>query len=159
MSVTALTLSAYILSISGSVQETEYKMSDKQSTDVVVNFQEKNIPFRHKAWMINPASVCANQNRNSLVYSDCTVSAKKLFEQICTALTNSHSRYWHHQKYKVMYCDAAVNYKPLVATISYGNAPEMTQSEKQCNEAILKAMVSGSKADHEEKKQLCSKVN
>ena len=158
MSVVALTLTSYVLSLSGNVQDNDHQRLALMETSLLINFQEMDIPFTHQNWEIVDESVCANSDRNSSNYSDCTVGAKSLFRQICTALTNKRSPYWHHQKYKTMYCDAAVNYVPLVATITYGDETQMTVTEKTCNKLILKAMVTGSKVDNDRKKATCEKV-
>ncbi|WP_286266789.1 hypothetical protein [Thalassotalea atypica] len=158
MSVVALSLTSYVLSLSGNVQDNDHQRMALTETSLLINFQELNIPFKHQNWKIIDESVCANRDRNSSDYSQCTVGAKSLFRQICTALTNKRSPYWHHQKYKTMYCDAAVNYAPLVATITYGDDTQMSAIEKECNKLILKAMVTGSKADNDRKKSACQKV-
>ncbi len=158
MSVVAMTLTAYVLAISGNVEDNDHQRMASTQTDVNIQFQEASIPFSHQNWKVIDQSVCSNADRNTPDYSQCTVKAKKLFEQICTALTNKRSRYWHHQKYQTMYCDAAINYTPLVATISYGENTQITEQEKACNKAILKAMVSGTKEDFEHKKKVCAAV-
>lgn len=158
MSVVAVSLTAYILSISGNVQDNDHQRLALAETKLSIDFQESSIPFTHQNWKVINASVCANQDRNSPDYSNCTVKAKSLFQQICTALTNKTSPYWHHRKYQTMYCNAAVNYTPLVATISYGEDTQISDQEKECNRLILKAMVSGSKVDNDKKKAVCEKI-
>lgn len=158
MSVVAITLTAYVLSLNDNALNANIQRAALSETNVNISFQEHVIPFSHRNWKVINESVCSNHDRNTSVYSDCTVRAKSLFQQICTALTNDTSPYWFHQKYKAMYCDAAVNYAPLVATISYGADTQMSSLEKKCNQLILKAMVTGKKEDNEVKKSICEKV-
>ena len=158
MSVVAITLTAYVLSLGDNVQNANIQRTALSETNLNISFQEHVIPFSHRNWKVINGSVCSNHDRNTPMYSDCTVRAKSLFQQICTALTNETSPYWFHQKYKTMYCDAAVNYSPLVATISYGTDTQISLLEKKCNQLILKAMVSGTKEDNEQKKAICEKV-
>jgi hypothetical protein len=159
MSVVAVSLNAYILSLSGNVQDNDHQRLALAKTEVLIEYQELTIPFSHQNWKVLDSSVCANQDRNSADYSNCTVKAKSLFKQVCTALTNKTSPYWHHRKYQTMFCDAAVGYTPLVATISYGEQTEISDLEKECNRLILKAMVSGTKEDNDNKKAVCDKIN
>ncbi len=158
MSGVAITLTAYILSLSGNVQDNDQQRLALAETEVIIQHKESMIPFSHKNWKLINNSVCDNSDRNSPDYSNCTVNAKFIFQQICTALTNKASPYWHHKKYQTMYCDAAVNYTPLVATISYGEGTQISEQEKECNRLILKAMVSGTKEDRDKKNEVCKVI-
>lgn len=158
MSAGAMALTAYLTLLSGSIQDDNSQRMALTETDLLVHFQETNIPFSHQRWRVIDKSVCADRDRNSSEYSNCTIKAKSLFNQLCSALTNSSSNYWHHQKYKEMYCDAAVNFKPMVATISYGNSTQISEQEKQCNRAILKALVDNTAENIANRNRLCEGI-
>jgi len=158
MSASAIALSAYLAALGESIQDENQQRQALNETKVVINYHDQDIPFSHQGWQILDKTVCNQHNRNSPHYSACTIKAKSLFNQICSALTNRTSAYWHHQKYKEMYCHAAVNFSPMVATISYGKSTQMTPQERKCNQLILKALVDRNQTTIEERNQACKNI-
>ncbi|MFD2166203.1 hypothetical protein ACFSJY_07960 [Thalassotalea euphylliae] len=140
MSASAIALTAYLAALGESIQDESQQRLALTETSLVIQYHDIDIPFSHSQWRVLDHTVCFNHDRNTPEYSECTVQAKSLFTQICSALSNQSSRYWHHQKYKEMYCDAAVNFQPMVATISYGSSTLLSDEEKKCNQAILKSL-------------------
>lgn len=160
MSVGALTLTAYVAAISGIIEDDDLQRKASIATPVVIDYQQAQIPFSYKQWQLVNSSVCSHLDTNAKEYSECTIKAKSLFSQICTALTNTNTnlKYWHHQKYRTMYCDAAVSYTPKVATISYGENTQMTTIEKNCNQLILQVMVSPTREGIKARDKACAQV-
>lgn len=159
MSASAIALSAYIAALGESIQDENKQRLALTETSLNIEYQDTLIPFSHQKWRVLDHSVCNQYDRNSTDYSDCTVKAKSLFNQICSALTNQKNSYWHHQKYKVMYCDAAVSFQPMVATISYGESTQMSAQERKCNQSILKALVDPSEKNVLAKNEACKNIN
>lgn len=158
MTASAIAMSAYIATLGESIQDDKRQRLTLTETSLVIEYQATNIPFSHKQWRVIDGSVCSHHDRNSPEYSNCSVKAKSLFNQICSALTNSSNTYWHQQKHKEMYCDAAVNFQPMVATISYGASTQMSAEEKKCNQLILKALVDPSEKNILEKNEACKGI-
>ena len=158
MSVSAIALSAYLVLLGESIQDDSQLRMALNETPLVINYQDTHIPYKHRQWRVLDQSVCERHDQNSTEYSDCTLKAKSLFSQICSALSNQASNYWHHQKYKEMYCNAAVNFQPMVATISYGNSTQITPEEKKCNQLILKALVDKDGKSINERDEACKLV-
>ena len=158
MSASAIALSAYLVTLGESIQDDNQLRMALTKTSLVLNYQETHIPYSHRQWRVLDQSVCDVHDRNSTSYSDCTLKAKSLFNQICSALSNQVTNYWHHQKYKEMYCNAAVNFQPMVATISYGGSTQITSEEKKCNQLILKALVNKDTQSIDEREQACKNV-
>ena len=152
MSASAIALSAYLAALGESIQDAKSQRFSLSEKSLTIEYQNTNIPFSHRQWQLLDHTVCRGNDRHSPEYSSCTVKAKSLFNQICSALSNRTSPYWHHQKYKEMYCDAAVNFQPMVATISYGNSTQLSAQEKKCNQLILKALVNQDAESIREKK-------
>jgi hypothetical protein len=158
MSASAIALSAYIAALGESIQDGSQQRLALTETSLVIEYQATEVPFSHQQWRVLDQSVCNQHDRNSPNYSDCTVKAKSLFNQICSALSNQRSNYWHHQKYKDMYCDAAVSFQPMVATISYGESTQMSAKERECNQLILKALVNPSEKNVLAKNEACKGI-
>ena len=57
-----------------------------------------------------------------------------------------------------MYCNAAISYKPTVATITSGSNSKINNTDKQCNEFILKAMGSSDKVLISERDKYCDQA-
>jgi hypothetical protein len=133
-------LSGYLLSISSYIQEDYRARIGLQLTPLVLKHNKMEIPFQHQMWRIKDKSVCELYKQDSVKYSKCTISAKSLFSEICSELTKKKSTNWQHQKYQNMYCNAAITYKPMVATVSEPLASKLDDSEKRCNQLILEVM-------------------
>ncbi|WP_448552451.1 hypothetical protein [Thalassotalea montiporae] len=159
MSASAIALTAYITALGESIQDVNDQRLSLTETSLTIEYQDTHIPFSHSQWRVLNHTVCFDNDRNSPEYSDCTVKAKSLFNQICSALSNRTSPYWHHQNYKEMYCQAAVNFQPMVATISYGDSTQLSAQEKKCNQLILKALVNQDAKSIQEKNAACDAVH
>ena len=54
-----------------------------------------------------------------------------------------------------MNCNASVNFKPMVASISSGSSTKVTKNEKLCNQLILQAMSNKSKLLAKKRDEAC----
>jgi hypothetical protein len=120
------------------------QISDIYGTELKTEFiesEEMNISFQYQMWKVKNNTVCSSYSQGTPSYSKCTVKAKSLFSGICKELSKRNDSNWKIKKTKNMYCNALVNYQPVIATIS--NPKELTEQrekEKQCNLLILKTM-------------------
>ena len=137
----ALLLAAYL----DSVQNTVYtRMTDIHGTELqvlTIDYQGVKVPFQHQLWRVRDNSVCSSYQSDLVQYSQCTVKAKKLFQTLCTQLSEKPSDHWRVTKTKNMYCNAAVSYQETIARI--GEAIEPSEEEKgraACNLAIVAAL-------------------
>lgn len=138
-------LSGYLLSISSYIQEDYRARVGLQLTPLVIKHNKMEVPFQHQMWRIKDKSVCELYKQDSVKYSKCTINAKSLFSEICSELSKKKSTNWQHQKYQNMYCNAAITYKPMIATVSKPSVSKLDESEKRCNQLILQAMGSKDK--------------
>lgn len=94
--------------------------------------------------------------QDTLAYSQCTLAAKALFAELCTALSNSDNPRPRHANHQRMYCNAAVSYRPTVATISAAETPSSLMAAKAaCNTAIAAAMGSDDVALVQRREKAC----
>ena len=133
--------SAYL----NSVQTSTYNhLTESMGTEikaVVIKHEGTKIPFQHQLWKIRESSVCKSMGNNISRYSQCTMSAAKLFNDLCSSLSSSPKSDWRYTKTKNMYCNAAVTYKPTVASISSAsNKTEIQEAKSTCNSATIVAM-------------------
>jgi len=121
-----------------------------------MEYKGSRIPYQHQIWRIKDKSVCFDFQDNASQYSQCTIKAKDLFKDMCSELSNNKSQHWNIQKHKTMYCNAALSYKPMVATITSGSDFKINDATKKCNEFILKAMGTKDKALIAERDKYCN---
>ena len=103
------------------VQNTVHaQVADSLGTEVkamMIDYQGVEVPFQYQIWRVKDQSVCSSYESDLVQYSQCTVTAKKLFAALCTQLSQKPSDHWRYTKTKNMYCNAAVSYKPTIARI------------------------------------------
>ena len=142
------------------VQNTVHaQVTDTLGTEVkavIIDYQGVEVPFQYQIWRVKEQSVCLSYQSNLTHYSHCTVKAKSLFSALCTQLSKKPSDHWRYIKIKNMYCNAAVSYKPTIASI--GAAEEKTEDEKAraaCNLAIAAALGSRDSEVIAERDRVC----
>lgn len=149
-------LAAYLSAATTNVHQ---KVSDIYGTELTTEFieyEEMNISFQYQMWKVKNNTVCSSYSQGTPAYSKCTVKAKLLFKGICKELSKRNDANWKAKKMRNMYCNASVNYQPVIATIS--NPKELTaqrKKEKQCNLLILKTMGNKNKDLISEKNLMC----
>lgn len=159
MSATAIALTAYLAALGENIQVPQPSLEANENTEVAILFQQTEIPFNYRQWQLQNDSVCQNYAPDNLDYTACTQKAKLLFNQLCTALTNRRNNLPNQQRYKTMYCNAAVNYQPVITTISYGDSNQISEQERECNQLILKALVSPTAELVKEKNETCKSID
>ncbi|MGS0682844.1 hypothetical protein ACVBIL_17030 [Shewanella sp. 125m-7] len=132
---------AYLQAASNNIADQHMGSVNATVTTQSLVYNDTNIRFQHQLWKIRPKSVCSDLEQQATQYSKCTQQAKAIFEELCTQLSNNRGLKQKGRKLSNMYCNASLNYKPMIA---YINEPEQkTEQElkqKECNLMILKAM-------------------
>jgi len=145
--------------ISAATTNIHQQVSDVYGTKLQTEFIEyggMNISFQHQMWEVKSNTVCNSYSQGMPAYSKCTVKAKVLFTTFCKELTKRDNSHWKVKKMTNMYCNASVNYKPVIASISNPNElTEQRKREKQCNLLILKTMGNTNKDLIAEKDLVC----
>ena len=102
--------------------------------------------------------MCSSYNQKMELYSQCSLKAKSLFNEICEDLSNRKLSHWKAKKIQNMYCNAAINYEPVIASISNPKkVTENRENEKKCNLLILKRMEDKSPELIAERDLVCAK--
>ncbi|MDO6526951.1 hypothetical protein Q4519_14790 [Motilimonas sp. 1_MG-2023] len=160
MDLISVALASYINTVQNTVHKQMNDIYGVEAKTLVLDYAGMQVPFTYQLWKVQDKSVCATYAQNALQYSKCTVAASDMFHQICRELKQKDqpSQAWQYTKYKNMYCNAALAYKPMVAQISFVEpSSELRKAEKACNVAILEAMGSDDEALQQEQKRLCNR--
>jgi hypothetical protein len=124
---------------------------------VTVDYNGRKIPYAYQLWKIKPESVCATYKDQLSIYSDCTLDAKAMFNQVCDHLQKNPYQHWKYQKNKNMYCAAAISYSPVVAKVEKAAEPSTLELAKsECNLAITANMGDGSSKAQRAIEKACS---
>ncbi len=123
---------------------------------LIISYQGVDVPFRHQLWEVDSDSVCAGLEADVAAFSNCSVTAKNLFTDLCTELKKAPGQHWYYQKARDMYCSAADSYQATIAVITIPAPPAALESAKQrCNMAILNAAGSSQPSLLAEQKEAC----
>lgn len=142
-------------------KEVYYSLTENlgtQVTAVVVEYDGTEIPFQHQLWTVRRQSVCATTAGNIALHSECTIKAGKMFQEVCQSLNAKPIRDQKYTNARNMYCNAAINFKPVIAQV----APSTEKSDRSlarsaCNAATIAAMGSGDAKAVRERDEVCGK--
>jgi len=149
-------LSAYLEFVSNDIQETYSERRDVGVKSVVIGYKGTEIPFQHQLWKVRPASVCEAHRSNLRTFSECSVAAKEMFQVICAELSSKQIEHWKYVRTKSMYCNAAVEFKPTIASIVTAQDPTPLEAARQrCNIATAKALGSNDEKALAERNNAC----
>lgn len=150
---------AYISTVTTNVHNNVSDIYGLKIKTEVIEYDGTKVKFQYQLWKIKPKTVCATYKQKMLDYSTCTVKAQKLFSAICDELPTNNKSHWKTKKIKNMYCNAAVNYQPVVAIIAKPiKVDEQRDIEKKCNLLILKTMNNKNKDLLAEKSVVCGQI-
>ena len=156
MDPVALLFAVYLDSISNHVTTQATDAMGSEVKAIAISYQGMDVSFQHQGWRVKDKSVCQPHQAKLTQYSKCTLAAKALFGDLCARLSEKPSKHWRHGRSKTMYCNAAVSYRPTVASI--GKASEETEDEKAravCNLAIAAALGSRDPVVIGERERIC----
>jgi hypothetical protein len=151
---------AYLYTVSNSITEVYVDSMNTTVTSQSLVYNDTNIRFQHQLWNIKPNSVCSDLEQQATQFSKCSQQAKAMFTELCTQLSSMEHLNQRGRSLSNMYCNASLNYKPMVAYISEPKQKsEQELKEKECNLMILKAMQDSSPETLKKKDNVCQKSN
>lgn len=129
-------------------------------TPVTTEFNGQTINYQFQNWQIKPKSICSDVTQNIALYSECSQAAKELFQATCKELKKEADKFITNPKLRKvsnMYCNAAVEFKPIIAQISKSKpiTDKVKKLRQECNSLIITAMISGSTKDMKERDKAC----
>tara|TARA_R110000868_G_scaffold34671_1_gene125006 strand:- start:1547 stop:1978 length:432 start_codon:yes stop_codon:yes gene_type:complete len=80
-------------------------------------FEDRYISFQYQHWKVRHKSICSDIKNDILEFSKCSQAASRMFNWLCVEYGNDTNNV-RMQQGKRMYCNAAIDYKPVVAEIS-----------------------------------------
>ena len=147
---------AYLHTVSNSIAEVYVDSMNTTVTSQSLVYNDTNIRFQYQLWKIKPNSVCSDLEQQATQFSKCTQQAKAMFTELCIQLSSMENLNHRGRSLSNMYCNASLNYKPMVAHISEPEQKsEQELKEKECNLMILKAMQDKSPETLEQKEKAC----
>lgn len=127
---------SYLDIVSNSVSEHTADILGTEIQSVIVEHEDVKVPYTYQMWRIKEPSVCASYKDDFNIYSNCTLTAKSLFSNVCESLQKNPRKHWKHRKIKNMYCNAAISYKPTMATVNWTqNDTTFDDARSECNTA------------------------
>ncbi|MEO9943916.1 hypothetical protein [Paraglaciecola sp.] len=151
-----MALATYLEIISNSLQDS---MSQLQGTQVEarrVQHKGHQISYSYQLWKVQNKSVCSNHFNDLNEKSLCSQAAKEMFRDMCFHLQNNKKSGWRYTKTKNMYCNAASNYKPVIATVSFDEKTTEQKNKEKCSIARLRLSQSPTAKNLKLKESACS---
>ncbi|WP_100657049.1 hypothetical protein [Alteromonas flava] len=142
MDVVSAIFATYIDAVSNKFHD---RLTDQFGTEVqakVVQYNGHSISYSHQLWRIQDKSVCGTIDNDLNQKSRCTQAAKAMFNEMCMYLQSNPQSGWRYTKTKNMYCNAATNYKPVIATVSFDEQSDSKKKQEACSVATLRVMES-----------------
>jgi iron uptake system EfeUOB component EfeO/EfeM len=150
---------AYLYTVSNSIAEVYVDSMNTTVTSQSLVYNDTNIRFQHQLWKIKPNSVCSDLEQQATQFSKCTQQAKAMFTELCTQLSSMKNLNQRGRSLSNMYCNASLNYKPMVAYISEPKPKtEQELKEQDCNLMILKTMQDNSSETLRQKDKVCKQI-
>jgi hypothetical protein len=156
LDIVSAVFATYLDAVSNTVHD---RFRDSMNTEVtakIVSYQDYQISYSHQLWKIQDKSVCETYSEDLNQKSLCSQAAKNMFRDMCHYLQNKPQSGSKFKSTKNMYCNAATNFKPLIATVSFNEKSENQKSKQACSVAILKAMDEPTDSNIQARKKACS---
>ena len=150
--------SAYMIAVRNEIHQSTTEIIGTELKAVVVEYEGTEIPFQYQLWRIKSDSVCSNTSGNILKHSECTQKASRMFDDMCTSLGRTPNQDWRYVKTKNMYCNAASEFKPVIAKLNAsGEQSNLSKARSECNAATVAAMGSNDPQLKSKRVQACKK--
>ncbi|MCU8011360.1 hypothetical protein [Shewanella sp. SM74] len=150
---------AYLEMVSNNITNAYVDAANTTVTDQTLTYKGTNIRFQHFLWQVKQESVCANLKQQATAYSKCTLQAKAMFTDLCNQLSTMKNINSKGRSLTQMYCNASLNYKPIIATISApAHKKDQQLKEKVCNQLILKTMQDNSPELAKRRDETCAQT-
>lgn len=157
MDPVSLLFSTYLETVQGNVHR---HLTDSLGTDlkaIEIEYKGQSIPFQYQIWRIRDNSVCSSYKFDTTKFSKCTLSASELFNDLCKSLNKSESNHWRRVNNQRMFCNAAVSFRPTIASIAASEEEsEILIAKRACNAATVAALGSEDGALIQKRKEACN---
>ena len=148
---------AYLQAASNNIADHYMDSMNTTVTTQSLVYHGTTIRFQHQLWKIRPNSVCTDFEQQATQYSKCTQQAEAMFTELCTQLSSMENLNQRGRSLSNMYCNASLNYKPMVAYISEPEQKtEQELKQKECNLMILMAMQDSNEVTRKQKEEACN---
>ncbi|MBO2586004.1 hypothetical protein [Shewanella algae] len=150
---------AYLEMVSNNITNAYVDAANTTVTAQTLTYKGTDIRFQHFLWQVKQESVCADLKQKATSYSNCTQQAKAMFTDFCSQLSSMNNLNSKGRSLSRMYCNASLNYKPMIATISTPvRKTEQQLKDKECNQLILKAMQDSSAELAKRRDKICAEA-
>ncbi|MDK8463432.1 hypothetical protein [Marinobacter sp. SS13-12] len=147
---------AYLSTVQTNVQDHVAERFGTQITPVEIEYEGVNVAFQYQLWRVRDKSVCGNLSQNLKAFSNCSLKAKELFGALCSELSKPPQQNWKHGKFRTMYCNASMSFKPTIASVSAALVgTEFEKARQTCNAATVAAMGSREPRVLRDKREKC----
>jgi hypothetical protein len=146
--------------ISNGAQHAANALLQPMNYDIRTNsvmYDGTRISFQYQLWRLRPKSVCIEYSERVNEFAQCTQDAKRFFIEACRVMNEASEHGYPYDQYKSLYCAAASEYKPTVASITAPSATEAAAIDRRraCSLAVLKARETGRESDEAARKAAC----
>ncbi|BCV40133.1 MULTISPECIES: hypothetical protein [Shewanella] len=150
---------AYLEMVSNNITNAYIDAANTTVTAQTLTYKGTDIRFQHFLWQVKQESVCADLKQQATSYSKCTLQAKAMFTDLCNQLSGMKNLNSKGRSLSRMYCNASLNYKPMIAMISApARKTEQQLKDKECNQLILKAMQDSSPELAKHRDKVCAEA-
>lgn len=156
MDIVSAVFATLLGAVSSSIGDTLIDQLNQVEQSKVVQYEGFEISYSYQMWRIKDKTVCDNYSQNLSDKSYCAQAAKRMFRDMCSYLQNNPQSSPKYVRVTNMYCNAATNFKPLIATVSLDEAHQKDDAQRACSVAILKAMENPTNSNVLARKKACS---
>lgn len=159
MDIISAAIGSYLNLSSNLLTESFIESKSLEEKTISFDYEGYNIHYRHRSWTIKEKSVCYQyQKKDYREYSSCTIKAKKAFSDLCDRMVDKPTKSPFNNPLTIMYCDAAENYKPVIASASMSKPDsQLKKHQRECNTNILAEMEYRSPENTKEREISCEK--
>lgn len=155
MDLVTAVLSTYLDAVSNTITSRYTDVVGAEVQTQRVEHRGQQVSYSYQLWRLQRDSVCADKKANISDYSKCTVAAKDMFGQMCQYLESNPESGWRYKKTKNLYCTAAVQYEPVIASITFDKKSRSEEAKQNCSIATLRVMESNTKKNRREREAAC----
>ena len=147
MSGVSYLMAAYLAAVSSAYPAHYAETRGLHPEALAIEYGGYHIGFEYQHWRIIEASVCKGYSHDLAIQADCTLKAKSMFAELCSALSSKPINSEKYIKTRNMYCHSASAYRPIIAQVTKGiEDSALTRARQACHAATIEAMGAGSAA-------------
>lgn len=159
MDIISAAIGSYLNLSNNLLTESFIESKNIEEKAISFDYEHYKVHYQHKSWIIKDKSVCRRyQQKDYREYSNCTVKAKKAFKELCAKMVDKPTKSVFNNSLTTMYCDAAKNYKPVIARASLSKPEsQLKKYQRECNNMILEERELRSPEKTKERESACTK--